>query len=36
MGRIQVGQVWLDLRTVFERDEDDLVNAVRSAVRESP
>lgn len=36
MGRVQAGQVWLDLRTVFERDEDDLVNAVRSAVRESP
>lgn len=36
MGRVQAGQVWLDLRTVFDRDEDDLVNAVRSAVRESP
>lgn len=36
MGRIQSGQIWLDLRTVFERDEDNLFNAVRSAVRGSP
>jgi L-seryl-tRNA(Ser) seleniumtransferase len=32
VGRVQDGKVLLDLRTVFERQEDELVEAVRRAV----
>ena len=32
MGRVQVGKVLLDLRTVFERQEDELFAAVKAAV----
>jgi ribosomal protein L16/L10AE len=31
MARVQDGRVLLDLRTVFERQETDLVEAVRAA-----
>ncbi len=33
VGRVQGGEVLLDLRTVFDRQEDDLVNAVGAAVK---
>jgi L-seryl-tRNA(Ser) seleniumtransferase len=34
MARVQEGRVWLDLRCVFVRQDEDLVEAVRQAVQE--
>jgi L-seryl-tRNA(Ser) seleniumtransferase len=34
VGRVRDGQLWLDLRAVFEREEDTIVAAVRLAVAE--
>ena len=33
LGRVQAGNVWLDLRAVFERDEDDLLGAITRATQ---